>query len=814
MKESFHEGLLYCSQSHSLELELPDASTITHYYGELAKSETITLLLQGHGSSDDTPKITTTKTDRGSRGLTDKHKQIIEETCYAFIKPWNVLSWYQTGSLKDILLNTSQLQDSKHKSGQWMRLNLKKTLNKTDIGTEIYCVQESVLSSGLFVTKSSKNPVALPSTINTSLASPHIATEPSNEVIIFDEKQELNFVCGGSEPLDGRNYTWYIQDLHSDLQRPEQHFEKSTNVNNLKLIMTVSYHDSSIFCAQDYSLNLGTSAKPYKKFVQRYGELAKSTVIKLLYRLKGNSQDEPQVTPKDHIDQGQSFTMLTCYAFIRPWDVLSWYQYKGSDQSEHTLLKTIQLQNTTYEAGQWIQLTLNKTLQPSDNGSEVYCAKQSVLPGGNYSEERIDSQLISLTFQKYITPLKPVTTIHPKSVNFDINATVQFTCSGSNPVDDRIYAWFRIEPDNNRAVPLPYRRYDESTNVNILELTLDEKYNHNKLFCAQVFRADIRDQKKKSYIKYYGEIAKSEIVTLKIKGKDDEENTLPRRSDKQHIIAVAVTIPVLIVLAAMLTFWLRRRSTVTVHEVPTATPTPNGTPKPAARSITTTPKERPKPAVRPKPVLNPEPSTPVPTAIPVTNAPTANSSTTKSTANTKRPTPTARPAIATLPKPGASQDPATQTAPTATATPKARPKPTARPDLLTHSTPAIPAPRYTPAPSNKEGSDAIYGNFITLFSDMVSEDKQPTEVIYAALELPEDKTFRAPKDFGAPKISAPGNIHGIPKTSASAGTSASTATSGSAGTNASTNRTAVTTLTTSESSPYAQIIGIYTPPNQ
>ncbi|XP_063391303.1 uncharacterized protein LOC134676851 [Cydia fagiglandana] len=175
------------------------------------------------------------------------------------------------------------------------------------------------------------------------------------------------------------------------------------------------------------------------------------------------------------------------------------------------------VQNTGKELLNPTGLVLKKTRSSIDNRSTVYCAKHRISDDGKWTQG-VESKFISLATQTEDIPSGELSVkVGPETrMVFDENSQLKFTCSGSAPVDGRILRWFRKDRSYRDPISLENQNYDPTTNTNDLELTLDESYDKNLLFCAQGYQYSIQHNGT-TIIKNYGDSVRSEDIVLVMK---------------------------------------------------------------------------------------------------------------------------------------------------------------------------------------------------------------------------------------------------------------------------------------------------------
>ncbi|XP_061726626.1 uncharacterized protein LOC133532117 [Cydia pomonella] len=213
------------------------------------------------------------------------------------------------------------------------------------------------------------------------------------------------------------------------------------------------------------------------------------------------------------------------------------YSWMGDDD---ILLDMIQ--NPSEELLNPMELVLNRTRRSIDNDTTVYCAKHRMLADGKLSRGA-ESRWTNLAIQTEVIPSEELyVKVGPETrIEFDVNSSQKFTCSGSAPVDGRILRWFRKDRSYRDPISLENQNYDPITNTNDLELSLDESYDLNQLFCAQGYQYSIQHNGT-TIIKNYGDIVKSEDITLIMKREnvripieDNRNVTVPECSVGQRV---------------------------------------------------------------------------------------------------------------------------------------------------------------------------------------------------------------------------------------------------------------------------------------
>ncbi|XP_063631524.1 uncharacterized protein LOC134802759 [Cydia splendana] len=204
------------------------------------------------------------------------------------------------------------------------------------------------------------------------------------------------------------------------------------------------------------------------------------------------------------------FSVATGWGSTGNWK-LEGYSWKDDD----VLLNMIQY--TGKELLKPTELVLKKTRSNIDSRSTVFCARHRMSGDGKWTRG-VESRFIVLATQTEDIPTGELyVKVGPETrIEFDENTQVKFTCSGSVPVDGRILRWFRKDHSYRDPISLENQNYDPTSNTNDLELTLDESYDKNQLFCAQGFQYSIQHNGT-AIIKNYGEIVRSEDITLVMK---------------------------------------------------------------------------------------------------------------------------------------------------------------------------------------------------------------------------------------------------------------------------------------------------------
>ncbi|XP_063544379.1 uncharacterized protein LOC134752639 [Cydia strobilella] len=213
------------------------------------------------------------------------------------------------------------------------------------------------------------------------------------------------------------------------------------------------------------------------------------------------------------------FSVATGWGSTGNWKIEG-HSWMGDD----VLLNMIQ--NPSKELLNPMELVLKKTRRSIDSRSTVFCARHRMLADGKWTRGE-ESKWINLEIQTEDIPSDELyVKVGPETrMEFDVDSQRKFTCSGSAPVDGRILRWFRKDRSYRDPISLENQHYDPVTNTNEIELSLDESYDKNNLFCAQGYQYSIKHNGT-TIIKNYGEIVKSEDITLIMK-RDVTKVTIP-----------------------------------------------------------------------------------------------------------------------------------------------------------------------------------------------------------------------------------------------------------------------------------------------
>ncbi|XP_063391304.1 uncharacterized protein LOC134676852 [Cydia fagiglandana] len=206
----------------------------------------------------------------------------------------------------------------------------------------------------------------------------------------------------------------------------------------------------------------------------------------------------------------------THFSIATGWGSTGNWKVEGHSWMDHDELLNM-VQHTGEELLKSTELVLNKTRSNIDSRSKVFCARHRLFGDGTWTGG-VESRYTILATQTEDIPSGELSVkVGPETrIEFDENSQVKFTCSGSVPVDGRILTWFRKDRSYRDPISLENQNYDPTANTNDLELTLDESYDQNQLFCAQGYQYSMQLNGTK-IIKNYGELVRSEDITLVMK---------------------------------------------------------------------------------------------------------------------------------------------------------------------------------------------------------------------------------------------------------------------------------------------------------
>ncbi|XP_061727882.1 uncharacterized protein LOC133532994 [Cydia pomonella] len=205
---------------------------------------------------------------------------------------------------------------------------------------------------------------------------------------------------------------------------------------------------------------------------------------------------------------------------------------KGSDTSDHILLRKVQHMSLSTT----LSLTMSMTLQKRDYGTRIYCTKDTWPDMGNATRQESENHLIG--FKTYSTLETPIVTVMPNisSYIFEVDSNITtFICNGTKPVDGRKLTWY-IQETNSKPKHLETQVWDNASFINILPLELNETYHRKKLFCAQDFEFKYTHPNGTFYIEGYNELARSNMITLlhkEIKANEEEDISTDEDSSEE-----------------------------------------------------------------------------------------------------------------------------------------------------------------------------------------------------------------------------------------------------------------------------------------
>ncbi|XP_063392398.1 uncharacterized protein LOC134677886 isoform X2 [Cydia fagiglandana] len=221
-------------------------------------------------------------------------------SCKIAGKPGDLISWYQK---KDshrglILLHRTQLMNSDS-----INFTLQWTPEQSDNNTQIYCVHEDLnknTSTGF------NSPITITFSNNIAPRKSSVTVTPDENAVYYEINKTLSLVCNGTDPVDGQELTWYIQGDDSKLQLAEkQSFNRTTNINNLVMRLDKTHNRKQLFCAQDFHFQRLPTADG--AIIDRYRELAKSKIIKLVHKNSDNEIGDNN----NNIEQGKDSNLTT-----------------------------------------------------------------------------------------------------------------------------------------------------------------------------------------------------------------------------------------------------------------------------------------------------------------------------------------------------------------------------------------------------------------------------------------------------------------------------------------------------------------------
>ncbi|XP_061728097.1 uncharacterized protein LOC133533146 isoform X3 [Cydia pomonella] len=229
--------------------------------------------------------------------------------------------------------------------------------------------------------------------------------------------------------------SWYQtsdKDTTERLSMIQQENEYSYVKLDLTKTLTLSDDGTNIFCANE-TFESDHSIK----------KITESEHIPLTYQ----TDTEPLanlsrvwVTPDSYTDDGRSVMEFTCHAYLQATELLSWFQVTDSNTRQR--IETVQEDK---KPG-YKEIKLLKLLEPSDNNTQIYCAKETVSSSGSLKEGP-RSQKISISIQRE----KPYVSVEPSRdiIIFKDDEKLSLICTGSKPVNNRQYTWY-IEGESQK----------------------------------------------------------------------------------------------------------------------------------------------------------------------------------------------------------------------------------------------------------------------------------------------------------------------------------------------------------------------------
>ncbi|XP_061728096.1 uncharacterized protein LOC133533146 isoform X2 [Cydia pomonella] len=320
----------------------------------------------------------------------------------------------------------------------------------------------------------------------------------SPDTYVDDGKQYMEFTCT-AYLNEGDQLVW--QRGSQSMVFYEKKYGSGFKTIKLTWPLQQSDNDTEIYCAR----NIKEKNGKFKWVQSKKIPIVFKTVKKTLTDTWG-----PWVWPVEHVMNNTTLIQLSCWAYLYKNQFVSWYQTSDKDTTERLsmiqqeneysyvkldLTKTLTLSddgtnifcaNETFESDHSIkkitesehipltyqtdtepldsntrqrietvqedkkpgykEIKLLKLLEPSDNNTQIYCAKETVSSSGSLKEGP-RSQKISISIQRE----KPYVSVEPSRdiIIFKDDEKLSLICTGSKPVNNRQYTWY-IEGESQK----------------------------------------------------------------------------------------------------------------------------------------------------------------------------------------------------------------------------------------------------------------------------------------------------------------------------------------------------------------------------